>query len=78
MTELTGNIKRYPQDLISIYRCIREVGKRHPTIVCKRSSLSTVVIITYTFSVAKCRESLFDIDQRYMTKEPSTESLICK
>ncbi|KAI8148934.1 armadillo-type protein [Fennellomyces sp. T-0311] len=58
MTELMGNIKRYPQDLISIYRCIREVGKRHPAIV------------------SKCRESLFDIDHRYMTKEPSTESPI--
>ncbi|KAI9499526.1 armadillo-type protein [Zychaea mexicana] len=56
MTELMENIKRYPQDLLSIYRCIREVGKRHPAIV------------------AKCRKSLFDIDNRYLTKEPSIES----
>ncbi|KAI9275591.1 armadillo-type protein [Phascolomyces articulosus] len=56
MTELMGNIKRYPQDLLSIYRCIKELGKRHPELV------------------SKCRKSLFDIDHRYMTKEPNTES----
>ncbi|KAI7849458.1 armadillo-type protein [Circinella umbellata] len=56
MAELMDNITRYPQDLISIYRCIKEIGKRHPELV------------------SKCRKSLFDIDNRYMTKEPNTES----
>ncbi|KAG2227292.1 hypothetical protein INT45_004247 [Circinella minor] len=85
MAELMDNITRYPQDLISIYRCIKEIGKRHPELVCKfitiiiihdQYSMHRILLINFflwTF-IAKCRKSLFDIDNRYMTKEPNTES----
>ena len=82
------NITRYPQDLISIYRCIKELGKRHPELVGKfLLSLLFMFNIVYLESckltffhscIAKCRKSLFDIDNRYMTKEPNTESPACK
>lgn len=26
---LEANMKRYPMDVLSIYRCLRDVGKRH-------------------------------------------------
>lgn len=75
---LIDNMKRYPEDQLSIYNCLSGVGKKHHSYVGKRKQLHFAArqVMLKHHSEHYLRDIL-KLDPRFLPREPNVEDATC-